>query len=494
MSTAALILPHQLFDPHPALHKSRPVYLLEDSLFFGDKHNPAQFHQQKLVLHRASMRAYADKLEHEGYETTYIDYDPEQTLDSALLPLAEAGVETLHYCDSVDYLVERRLQRFARRHSIELRSYETPMFLSSPQWLDEAFGNRSKKFLMADFYTKQRIRLGILIEDDDKPVGGKWSFDEENRKKLPKDLTLPEEPGLKANKWVKAAIRHVNEQFPKHSGDASGFRYPTTHAEADEWLEEFLVERFGLFGDYEDAISRDHVTLFHSVLTPMLNIGLLTPEQVVKRALDAAESEDVPLNSLEGFIRQVIGWREFMMGIYRRVGVEQRTNNFWNFERKIPASFYDGTTGIDPVDQVIKRVLDRAYCHHIERLMILGNFMCLCGFHPHEVYRWFMELFIDAYDWVMVPNVYGMSQFAGGGRITTKPYVSGSNYVRKMSDFPKGDWCETWDGLFWTFIAAHQEFFSKNPRLSMMTKQIDRMGQAKLEKHQDAAQAFLKSL
>ena len=178
-----------------------------------------------------------------------------------------------------------------------------------------------------------------------------------------------------------------------------------------------------------------------------------------------------------------------------KLGVPSRTTNFWQFEdRPIPRSFYEGTTGITPIDITIKRVLAHGYCHHIERLMILGNFMLLCGFHPDRVYDWFMELFVDAYDWVMVPNVYGMSQFADGGLFTTKPYISGSNYVLKMSDYRKGDWCATWDGLFWSFIKQHETFFRSQHRLGMMVRQLEKMDGAKLNAHLENAEGFLDSL
>jgi deoxyribodipyrimidine photolyase-related protein len=214
----------------------------------------------------------------------------------------------------------------------------------------------------------------------------------------------------------------------------------------------------------------------------------------VDRALEAAASAPVPLNSLEGFLRQVIGWREFVRAVYERVGVPQRTANFWGADRPLPASFYDGTTGIAPVDRVIRQVLDHAWCHHIERLMILGNFMCLCGFRPDAVCRWFLELFIDGYDWVMVPNVHGMALFADGGLMTTKPYLSGSNYIRKMSQDPPGPWCATWDALFWRFIGLHRDFFAGNPRLSMMTRQWDRMPPDRRHGHLDTAERFLDRL
>jgi deoxyribodipyrimidine photolyase-related protein len=186
-----------------------------------------------------------------------------------------------------------------------------------------------------------------------------------------------------------------------------------------------------------------------------------------------------------------MGWREFIRGMYECKGVESRTTNFWGFDRKIPASFYDGTTGILPVDETIKMVSETGYCHHIERLMVLGNFMVLCEFDPDEVYRWFMELFIDSYDWVMVPNVYGMSQFSDGGLFATKPYISGSNYIMKMSNYPKGDWNVVWDGLFWRFINVNREFFSKNPRLNMMVRTYDKLNPDRKQQLNQRAESFL---
>jgi deoxyribodipyrimidine photolyase-related protein len=278
--------------------------------------------------------------------------------------------------------------------------------------------------------------------------------------------------------------------FPHHPGSLKGFRWPVTRKDAEAWLDRFIDERLELFGLYEDAISREHDTLYHSAITPMLNIGLLDPMDVVNRVL----ATDAPINSKEGFIRQVIGWREFMRGIYQHRGVAIRNGNYWNFERPLPKSFYDATTGIPPVDRVIRHLLSDGWCHHIERLMVLGNFMLLCRIRPDDVYRWFMEMFVDAYDWVMVPNVYGMSQFADGGTFTTKPYLSGSNYLLKMSDEPKGPWCEIWDGLFWTFIADHQDFFLSNPRLSMMARTWQKMTPEKQAAHRRTAGLFLDAL
>ena len=209
-------------------------------------------------------------------------------------------------------------------------------------------------------------------------------------------------------------------------------------------------------------------------MTPYLNIGLITPKDVLAQTLDFSIENNVPLNSLEGFIRQIIGWREFVRGIYCMDGNKQRTKNFWKFNKKLSKSFYEGKTTIDPVDDTIKKVLNHAYSHHIERLMVLGNIMLLLEISPNEVYKWFMEMYIDAYDWVMVPNIYGMSQFADGGLMCTKPYISGSNYIIKMSNYKKNNWSKVWDALFWSFINSHRKFFIKNHRMNMMVKMYDK--------------------
>jgi deoxyribodipyrimidine photolyase-related protein len=226
----------------------------------------------------------------------------------------------------------------------------------------------------------------------------------------------------------------------------------------------------------------------------MLNIGLLNPQQIIEATLKYAAEHDIPLNSLEGFIRQIIGWREFIRIIYELEGSKQRTTNYWKFTRKIPASFWQGETGILPIDTTIKKTLKTAYNHHIERLMILGNFFLLCEFDPNEVYKWFMEMYIDAYDWVMVPNVYGMTQFADGGLMTTKPYISGSNYLMKMGNFDKGNWQEIWDALFWRFMWVHREFFKQNPRLGMLLNTWDKMAEEKKQTHLQIAENYLASL
>ena len=224
----------------------------------------------------------------------------------------------------------------------------------------------------------------------------------------------------------------------------------------------------------------------------MVNAGLLTPEEVVNEAIKAMEKNpDIPLSSVEGFVRQVMGWREFVRGIYQNFSDVEEQKNFFNHKRKLTHHWYDGTTGLPPVDDAIKKANEFGYCHHIERLMVLSNIMLLSELHPHEVHKWFMELFVDSADWVMGPNVYGMGQFSDGGIFATKPYISGSNYILKMSDYKKGDWCDVWDGLFWRFIGNHAAFFSKNPRMNMMVKLLEKMDPAKKKKLLAAAENFI---
>ena len=491
----SLIYPHQLFADHPALQQGRPVALIEDPLFFGtDPRWPLRVHWQRLLLHRASMACFAAALQEKGWTVVQQHHDAAADTAGHLELLRLAGYRCFHLADPVDDVLERRIRAFVQRHDCQLTLLPTPMLMTSSTVLEQHFGSGKKPF-MAKFYEMQRKRLGVLLDDEGGPLGGRWSFDADNRKKLPKGITVPEEPRCAPSLFVLSARQQLAEETLPRLGSADDFAYPVSHADAEAWLDRFLEVRFQQFGAYEDAISTQHRVMWHGVLTPMLNIGLLTPQQVLDRTLARAESGDVPLNSLEGFIRQIIGWREFMAAMYRRHGGTMRTSNFWQFDdRPIPEAFYTGSTGLPPIDDAIRHALDTGYCHHIERLMLLGNVMLLCGFHPTRIYTWFMELFVDAYDWVMVPNVYGMSQFADGGIFTTKPYLSGSNYVRKMSDYRKGPWCEVWDGLFWSFIHRHGDFFRSQYRLAMMARNLDRMAPETLLSHQRRAADFLDGL
>jgi deoxyribodipyrimidine photolyase-related protein len=380
----------------------------------------------------------------------------------------------------VDNFLEKKIKKSCEERNLQLNIFETPMFLTTSceikKYLD-SLQSHKQKYLMKNFYAWQRKRLKILIDEKGKPIGGKWSFDEDNRLKIPKNIEIPKKMKFK-----------------------NDFPYATNFKDAKKCLHNFLNYKLTNFGPYEDAVLESENILFHSVLTPYLNTGLLTPKYVVEETLKFSENHIVPINSLEGFLRQIIGWREYMRMVYIELGSEIRKGNYFDSQRQIPEQFYLGTTGILPVDNSIKKIINSAYDHHIPRLMIIGNFMNLCGFQPDEVYKWFMEMYIDSYDWVMVPNVYSMALYADGGLITTKPYISGSSYISKISNFKKGEadnknsWDKIWDALFWNFVGIHFKKLEKEGRLGFIGMQYKKMTQEKKDSFTKIANLYLESL
>ena len=486
-----ILFPHQLFEQNPLIEKADTIYLVEEWLYFKQ----FNFHQQKIFFHRASMKAYQSHLLSLNIKVEYIDsFNDLSDIRKLIAHLKSIGVDGFAYIDTTDQWLEQRMQKACEQHGVAAHKNNSPLFLLTSEENAHYFSGRKRMF-QTDFYKNQRQQRNILMDTDKIPMGGKWTFDDENRLKYPKGKTPPPVHFLASNQLHDEAAQYVRQYFPDNYGNLNPqFIYPTNFADSKQWLKTFFATRFAAFGAYEDSIVTKEIFLHHGVLTPMLNVGLLTPQYVIDEALAYASAHDIPINSLEGFIRQILGWREFIRAVYELKGNEERTRNYWGFTRKIPASFWNGTTGIEPIDSTIKKILETGYCHHIERLMVLGNFMLLCEFDPNEVYRWFMGMFIDAYDWVMVPNVYGMSQFADGGLMSTKPYISGSNYLMKMSDYPKGDWQAVWDGLFWRFMHVHRDFFLRNPRLGMLVKTFDKMPEQKRQLHVNNADRFLDAL
>ncbi len=488
MNKVFIVFPHQLFKDLKLLQNVDAVYLVEEFLFFKQY----KFHKHKLVFHRATMMHYKNVLEDAGIQVHYMETTDQLSDILELIPSIDS--KEIQCYDVADDWLEQRIKRACSDAQIELKWFDSPAFLNTKDELAEYFDGKESYF-HNDFYIAQRKKRKILVDDQLKPIGGKWSFDAENRHKFSKKETPPAVQFPERNEIYKEAIEYVEKHFASNYGSiSSAFTYPISPEQSHEWLNQFLAFRFHHFGKYEDAIVPQESILHHSLLSPLINAGLLTPQEVIDLVIQYANENDIELNNTEGLVRQIIGWREFIRGVYIYNGRAERTKNYWNFKRKIPASFYDGTTGIEPIDQTIKKVLKTGYCHHIERLMILGNFMLLCEFDPDEVYQWFMELFIDAYDWVMVTNVYGMSQFADGGLMATKPYISGSNYVLKMSNYSKGEWCTTWDALFWQFMHNHRSFFEQNPRLGLLLKTYDKMSAEKKENMRTKQEDFIKQL
>lgn len=497
IESALLLYPNQLFAVE-YLPKVDIVYVIEDPLYFGtDEQYPIAFHKQKLVLHRASMRRYVEEqLWANEIDVEYIELVDVQNSGEVLSHAQKAGANLVYMFDPCDYELEKRLHTALATNvtsPFELRVLPTPNFMLRKGEVEEFFADKTQH-LFAPFYQWQRERFNILIDKKYKPEGGKWSYDVENRKKLPADQQPPGFASFGDNDYVTEAIKWVESRFPGNPGSVDGFMWPTNHEEALLWLRDFLEHRLELFGPYEDAMDGEAMLLYHSGISAPLNIGLLTPTQVVEATLAHHQKSPISLASLEGFIRQIIGWREYIRGLYVTQGTKMRKSNGLQQTRTLSAAWWDGTTGLPPVDDVITKVQKHAYAHHIERLMIMGNSMLLCEIHPDEVYKWYMSLFIDAYDWVMVPNVYGMSQFSDLGSMVTKPYISGSNYILSMSHYQKDDWCDVWDGLFWGFVERHEEMLAKNPRTSMMVKNLHRLNKDRKRIISYRAQDFLNTI
>lgn len=468
MTDITLIFPDQLFLNHPCIESKRQVYLIEEFLFF--KVQP--FHKQRLVLLKSAMKQYADMLKKKRHEVIYIPSKDLSYRGNFCDILGKKAIKNIYIAEFADEWLYQDLMNGAKKYGWNIHFHRSPGFISSNDDLKAFFDNK-KHYSMAQFYAYQRKSQNILMNGQS-PVGGKYSFDTENRKKIPKTVHIPPTFFPSKNLDIEKIMHEVEREFPDAIGDGDPFLYPSTHHEAKKALKLFLKDKLEYFGDYQDGMQKEESFLFHSVLSPLLNIGLLTPLEVIQAAIDYSENHFVPINSLEGFLRQIMGWREFVKASYLLKGSYQRSFNFFNHHENIPKKFWEGTTGILPIDTVVQRILRTGYSNHIERLMLLGNFLLLTETSPHEIYRWFMAYFVDAYDWVMVPNVYGMSQYADGGVITTKPYISSSNYILKMSNYPKGEWTEIWDGLFWRFIHKHQSLFSSNIRTLNLIKILNK--------------------
>jgi deoxyribodipyrimidine photolyase-related protein len=474
------------------------------------------FHKYKLVLVLSAMRSYRDWLsgQHDliywelpkGEENLFkgkLEEKKSLSYEEKLKDVLEDYSIRRIISYEIEYSFFReRIIDFCRQNDIELEIVDSPGFLTSVGTFREYRRNR-KKLRFNDFYIWQRKRLSVLLTEDELPMGGKWNFDRENRDPLPKNFKIPKVRAAPRTQYTEDVITLVEALFPSNPGKASNFYLPTTRKDALVWFDTFLKDRFFFFGPYQDALAKEEPFLFHSVLSALMNFGLLTPKEVIEKVIEYYENTEdrpdegksgersFPFSSLEGFVRQVLGWREFMRGMYRTSEIK---GNFFRHERRLDSRWYTGKLGIEPVDRTIRQVLEYGYAHHIQRLMVLGNFMLLCELHPDEVYRWFMELFVDSTDWVMIPNVYGMSQYADGGTFATKPYISGSAYLLKMGDYEKGEWGEIWDALFWNFVDNKREFLLKNYRTAMLISTWDRMPEDKRKRLREIATSFLEKM
>jgi deoxyribodipyrimidine photolyase-related protein len=461
-SRLLLLFANQLFHPrHLQELRGATVVLVEDPALCR-RH---RYHKQKLTFVLAALRAHVVTLRRAGFKVVHRDLDCGTGWQAATeAALAETNATMLCHFDLESPALAGAVRQLADRSGVRLQVLQTPMFLDSPSEFAAHVAAR-KTPRLTPYYQHMRRRLDVLVAADGKPLGGRFSFDHDNRRRLPAALAPPRPRVGRGGRLLARTRAEVERRFGDHPGAQDEFWLPVTHASAERWLEDFLHTRFRHFGTYEDALTVRSDFVYHSALSPLLNVGLLTPREVLDKVLSFARAERVPINSVEGFVRQLIGWREFVRGVYRTHGRQLAQGNAWHADRKLTPAWYTASTGLLPLDHVIAKVGRLGYAHHIERLMVVANLMNLAGVHPREAYRWFMEMFVDAYPWVMAPNVFGMGLASDGGIFTTKPYICGSNYLRKMSDYAAGPWCDVVDGLYWRFVLRNQARLSSNSRL-----------------------------
>ena len=428
-----------------------------------------RYHQQKIVFFLSSMRSYADSLTCRVHYTKLCD----DYFDALKNICTINSISVLHLYEIEDKFFSDAFDVFCKKNSIQCITYSKPWFLTTRIEFDSR-KKTQKRFLMNNFYIWQRKRLWILVTNNE-PTWWQRSYDDQNRKKLPSKYIAPEISFPSHTQHTCDVVQLVQSEFGDHVWVASDAWLPTTRTDALSWLDQFFKKRFALFWPYEDAFEAWEVFLHHGVLSALLNIWLLVPQEIISQAL----TYDVSISTLEWFVRQIIWRREFVRGMYHD---RERWQNYRNTTWSLTQARYDGTTGIVPLDDAIKKAIRRWYSNHIERLMVIWNCMLLAGINPKQVHQWYMEMYIDSADRVMDPNVYGMSQMSDGPIFATKPYICWSNYLLKMSHYKPGDRCDVMDGLYWRFIDKHREFFVSNPRMSMMIAMLDRMDTTKKDR------------
>jgi len=415
-----IILPHQLFHKKYLPKNIKKIILWEHPQYFT-KYN---FNKKKLILHRASMKHYYDYLKKNKYNIQYINFNKTPTYKKATL------------FDPIDKI------KIPNTTLIE-----SPNFLLTKENYDAYKKKKGNSYMFHWFYLWGKKIVDIIPNVKSK--------DKENRKKLPKDIDIPDMPKNSNKKYIQSAIKYVNKHFKNNYGDTENFLFPISHATAKKWLKDFIKKRFENFGKYQDAIDKENDFLFHSYLSTSINIGLLNPLEIID---EIRKVKGIPMNSYEGYIRQLF-WREYQRYCYMYFDFSNK--NYFGNKKKITKEWYDGTTGIDPIDDCIEKGFHQGYLNHIQRLMIVGNFMNLSGMNPMDGFKWFMEFSCDSYEWVMYQNVLDMAFCVTGARqnggTMAKPYISSSNYIIKMSNYKKGDWSEKWDTLYHNFIKNNKK-------------------------------------
>ena len=484
--TTIWITGDQLAPQHSALagvERARACVLMIESLAEA-RERP--YHKRKLVLIFAAMRGFADDLRRAGW---HVDYYAEcEDIETALAAhVAAYGPARMRTMLQSDYGMTERMARAAANAGLDLETTPHVNFISTADDLSQLFARGQERVTMETFYRRMRRKTGLLM-DGDQPAGGAWNFDAANRQPPLRDMRFPEATHVPLRAHARAAIAVVEKHFPDHPGSTRDFDLPTTRADALAYADDFIERRLDGFGPYEDAMVLGEARLYHSRLSAAINVGLLHPLELCERAELAYRSGRARLASVEGFIRQLIGWREFVWQAYWRLMPEYRSRNALGASGPVPIWYRDGDTSMACQREAMRFVLELGWAHHILRLMVLGNFALLAGSEPQAMTDWFWTMFVDGYDWVMVPNVVGMTLHADGGFVGTKPYAASANYINKMSNYcgscaydPKktvGDDACPYNALYWDFIARHENRFAANPRMALPLRNWQRRSDA----------------
>ncbi|MEC7764526.1 MAG: cryptochrome/photolyase family protein [Pseudomonadota bacterium] len=468
----------------------------------GEAGSP-KHHPQKIALIFAAMRKFAGALIEDGWTVAYAkltDKDNAQSIDGELLRRAEEFGASEVICTTPG---DWRLIEMLDALPLAVTRLPDTRFISTQSEF-ETWAEGRKELRMEYFYREMRKKTGILMTKDGKPEGGKWNYDHDNRKPAEADLFQPKVPSFKPDDVTQEVLTLVAEAFADHFGDLDSFAYPTTADEAEQAAADFMAHRLESFGTYQDAMLTGEPHLYHSILSPALNIGLLDPLDLCRRAERAYRDGKVPLNSAEGFIRQILGWREYVRGIYMMDGPGYTKRNALRHDRDLPWLYWGGKTNMACLSEVVKLTRENAYAHHIQRLMITGNFALLIGADPAQAQEWYLCVYADAFEWVEAPNTVGMSQFADGGMIASKPYVSSGNYIAKMSNYCEGCAYDVrqktgekacpFNLLYWWFLDRHSQRFRNNPRMDTIYSTWDRMDTDRKRSILRDAQVFLTRL
>jgi deoxyribodipyrimidine photolyase-related protein len=478
-----LILGDQLSESISALRhadKSRDVVVMAEVMAEGSY---VAHHPQKIILILSAMRKFEHRLRTLGWQVAYSMLDDEGNTHSISGELIRRAQEFGAHEVIATQPGEWRLDAALRALPLDTTILPDSRFICSSAEF-AAWAEGRKQLRMEYFYRDMRRKTGLLMQDD-KPAGGRWNFDHDNRKPATPDMFRAPPPRFATDAVTDAVIALVEARFPDHFGNARPFVWATDRAGALVAMDHFMAQSLPTFGDYQDAMLQSDPVLSHSLLSPYLNIGLLTPMEVCQRAEAEWRAGRVPINSVEGFIRQIIGWREFVRGVYFLEGPDYPRRNALNHTRNLPAVYWGGATRMNCLSHAVGQTRDMAYAHHIQRLMVTGNFALLAGIHPGQVHEWYLAVYIDAFEWVEAPNTVGMSQFADGGVVGSKPYVSSGAYIDRMSDYcgncaysvkeKVGAGACPFNVLYWNFLVRHRDRFQSNPRMAQMYRTWDRM-------------------